>query len=111
MQFDPYSASVISTRLAPYKPNHLLFSNHSEADYINRYCRSRNAKKQFNSDSRGASHTAELHVILAGSLMIRRLKKDVLVLPKKKRTVVEVAGDGAGLQVSATIPRFAPFPT
>jgi hypothetical protein len=46
---------------------------------------------------KGASNTKELHVMLTGTLMIRRLKKDILVsLPQKERRVVKVEVQDAG---------------
>lgn len=39
----------------------------------------------------GASHCAELHAMLFGTIMIRRLKKDMLTeLPRKTRHIVRV---------------------
>lgn len=40
---------------------------------------------------KGANHTQELHVILTSTIMIRRLKKDILLqLPKKKRYLIKI---------------------
>jgi SNF2-related domain/Helicase conserved C-terminal domain len=57
-----------------------------------RYCRTKRKKKGgFGAEFNGASNTQELHILLAGSLMIRRLKVDILSeLPKKIRTIVRV---------------------
>ena len=58
-----------------------------EKEYAKRYCR--NSKGKYWSDYRGASNTKELHVMLSSTVMIRRLKKDVMaMLPKKQRTLI-----------------------
>jgi SWI/SNF-related matrix-associated actin-dependent regulator 1 of chromatin subfamily A len=45
----------------------------------------------FHTEFKGASNTQELHVMLTSTLMIRRLKTDILLsLPRKKREVVKV---------------------
>jgi len=64
-----------------------LFPSHWE--YINRYCGARmdNGKQTFD----GATHTQELHDILRKTIMIRRLKQDVLKdLPPKSRSVIPI---------------------
>lgn len=68
-----------------------------------RYCvdpRPSKEKSMYNSHNRfnfgenafkGANNTQELHVILTSTIMIRRLKKDILTqLPQKKRYLVKV---------------------
>ena len=58
-----------------------------EKEYAKRYCR--NSRGKYWSDYRGASNTKELHVMLSSTVMIRRLKKDVMaMLPKKQRTII-----------------------
>lgn len=48
-------------------------------------------------DFTGASHLDELQEILRSTIMVRRLKKDVLKeLPPKRRQVIELAADGDG---------------
>lgn len=58
--------------------------------FAERYC---DAKISFNHvDYSGASHIKELHTLLANTVMIRRLKSDVLTqLPAKVRQKVEIA--------------------
>jgi SNF2 family DNA or RNA helicase len=61
--------------------------------YAARYC---NACQQNGWNSDGSSNLAELQDRLRSSIMIRRLKKDVLKdLPPKTRKIVEIAPDAA----------------
>ena len=65
-----------------------LFPNYYA--FINRYCYSPNDV----SGKNGASNTKELHEILTGTIMLRRLKKDVeKELPEKQRVVVPMEMD------------------
>lgn len=62
--------------------------------FARRYCAA--TKGRWGWDFSGASNLAELHNILRSTIMIRRLKKDVLAeLPPKQRQVVEVPTNGA----------------
>jgi hypothetical protein len=59
-------------------------------DFGVRYCAGK--RGAFGWDFSGASNIQELHALLRHSVMVRRLKKDVLTgLPPKQRTLVEVA--------------------
>ena len=64
----------------------------SFTNFTSRYC---NPKETgWGMDYTGNSCTKELHYVLAQSIMIRRLKKDVLSeLPPKRRQKIEVATD------------------
>jgi hypothetical protein len=64
----------------------------NEKTYGKRYCKmKRGSKIGFGQEYKGASNTHELHVILTSTLMIRRLKIDILrQLPKKQRRIVKV---------------------
>ena len=74
---------------------HLIapMSWNSETDFCRRYCRGRGpGSGSWGAESKvGASNTAELHAMLFGTIMIRRLKKDTLTeLPPKSRHLVKV---------------------
>ncbi|KAG5185466.1 hypothetical protein JKP88DRAFT_354190 [Tribonema minus] len=58
-------------------------------DYGIRYCAAKRGR--FGWDYSGSSNLPELHALLRATVMIRRLKKDILSnLPPKQRTLVEV---------------------
>lgn len=72
---------------------------HSENHFCRRYCQgkgtsttTRGGTGSWGGEGKvGASHTAELHAMLFGTIMIRRLKKDTLTqLPPKLRHIVRV---------------------
>jgi SWI/SNF-related matrix-associated actin-dependent regulator 1 of chromatin subfamily A len=72
-----------------------------------RYCRNRPnrgagaaaGRDGFGSEFKGASNTKELHVLLTNSVMVRRLKKDILTqLPRKVRRVVKVDIEDFGVR-------------
>ena len=68
------------------------FSNFRE--FGNRYCDPRPNRWSGGVDYNGATNIKELHYLLMNSVMIRRLKKDVLAeLPPKRRQKVEVKVD------------------
>jgi SWI/SNF-related matrix-associated actin-dependent regulator 1 of chromatin subfamily A len=76
---------------------HLIapMSWHSEQHFCRRYCQGRGTGTGSGSwggeTKAGASHTEELHAMLFGTIMIRRLKKDMLTaLPPKTRHIVRV---------------------
>lgn len=67
-----------------------IFSHFHE--FANRYCNPRDTP--YGMDYSGAANIKELHFILEGKLMIRRLKKDVLKeLPAKIRQRIVVNTD------------------
>ncbi len=58
-------------------------------DFGIRYCAAK--RGQFGWDYSGSSNLQELHALLRGGIMIRRLKKDALLrLPQKRRLIVEI---------------------
>jgi SWI/SNF-related matrix-associated actin-dependent regulator 1 of chromatin subfamily A len=77
--------SELYTQLASVRPD--IF--YSFKVFANRYC---DPKPQYNIiDYTGASHIKELHTLLSNTVMIRRLKVDVLTqLPPKRRQKVEI---------------------
>lgn len=67
---------------------------HSWWDYQRRYCNG--TMTRWGLDVGGASRLEELQDLLRSSVMVRRLKKDVLTeLPAKRRQVIELAANGA----------------
>ena len=65
---------------------------HDEREFLLRYCRSKTGSSSGAfSEFNGASNTAELHACLCGTVMLRRLKSDILsMLPNKERRVVQI---------------------
>jgi len=69
-----------------------VFTNFRE--FGNRYCDPVHNRFSGGLDYKGATNIKELHYILLNSIMIRRLKKDVLTeLPPKRRQKIEVKLD------------------
>lgn len=61
-------------------------------EFGHRYCDPHTGK--FGVDWKGAANTNELHIILTKTLMIRRLKSEVLQeLPSKRKQRIEIEGD------------------
>ncbi len=68
--------------------------------YAKRYCAG--YQNGYGWDFSGASHLDELQETLRASIMIRRLKMDVLTeLPAKRRQVIEIPANGASAVVEA----------
>jgi SWI/SNF-related matrix-associated actin-dependent regulator of chromatin subfamily A-like protein 1 len=59
--------------------------------YAHRYCKP--VKKPWGWEYKGASNLSELHTNLKNTMMIRRLKKDVLDLPEKMREIIPLSID------------------
>jgi SWI/SNF-related matrix-associated actin-dependent regulator 1 of chromatin subfamily A len=68
--------------------------------YAKRYCGA--ARNKYGWDLSGASNLHELQARLRGTIMVRRLKRDVLTeLPPKIRQVIELPADGATAEIAA----------
>jgi SWI/SNF-related matrix-associated actin-dependent regulator 1 of chromatin subfamily A len=68
--------------------------------YAKRYCGA--VQGHYGWDLSGSSNLGELQRKLRGSIMIRRLKADVLTeLPAKRRSVIEISANGASSIVAA----------
>ena len=66
-----------------------IFTNFRE--FGARYCNPKQSKWKNGIDYEGANNVPELHYILSKSVMIRRLKRDVLKeLPKKRRQKLQI---------------------
>jgi SWI/SNF-related matrix-associated actin-dependent regulator of chromatin subfamily A-like protein 1 len=63
-----------------------------EKEFLDRYCRTKAGSSVVAfSEFNGASNTAELHACLRGTVMLRRLKSDILhMLPPKERRVKQI---------------------
>ncbi|MGH7248103.1 MAG: helicase-related protein, partial [Pseudomonadota bacterium] len=67
--------------------------------YARRYCAA--AQGRYGWDFSGSSNLGELQNKLRASIMVRRLKKDVLTeLPAKRRAVIELAANGASSAIA-----------
>jgi SWI/SNF-related matrix-associated actin-dependent regulator 1 of chromatin subfamily A len=74
--------------------------------FAKRYCGADNNGYGF--DPTGASNLPELQDKLRGTIMIRRLKADVLTeLPAKRRSIIEIPANGASAAVEAEADAFA----
>lgn len=74
--------------------------------YVTRYCAGYQADHGW--DVSGASHLDELQDKLRATIMVRRLKKDVLTeLPAKRRQVIELPANGAAGAVQAEADAYA----
>lgn len=68
--------------------------------YVTRYCAG--YKGKYGWDTSGASNLEELQQILRESIMLRRLKSEVLTeLPAKQRQVIELPANGATVAIEA----------
>ncbi|CAM9872577.1 unnamed protein product [Discosporangium mesarthrocarpum] len=66
-------------------------------DFGMRYCSGKRGK--FGWDFSGSSHIPELHALLRATIMVRRLKKDILKhLPPKQRSIVDIGVDDGDAQ-------------
>lgn len=67
-------------------------------DYVNRYCGAYQDEYGWHMD--GASHLEELNEKLRATVMVRRMKADVLTeLPPKERVVIPLAANGAAHKI------------
>ncbi|VBB25880.1 unnamed protein product [Acanthocheilonema viteae] len=74
-----------------------MFPNYR--DFATRYCNGKQGKYSF--EAKGCTNSDELAIILTGSIMLRRLKKDVLNdLPVKRREVVNLTDDSIYTNIS-----------
>ncbi|VDO58025.1 unnamed protein product [Onchocerca flexuosa] len=74
-----------------------MFPNYR--DFAFRYCDGKQGKYSF--EAKGCTNSDELAIILTGSVMLRRLKKDVLDdLPVKRREVVNLTDDSIYTNIS-----------
>ncbi|CAH2606120.1 DEAD/DEAH box helicase (plasmid) [Rhodovastum atsumiense] len=74
--------------------------------FARRYCDARNDGYGWNFN--GASHLDELQDLLRQTVMVRRLKKDVLTeLPPKRRQIIELPADAPALKAALTAERKA----
>ena len=74
--------------------------------YAVKYCAG--FKSRWGFDSSGSSNPDELQSLMRSTLMVRRLKKDVLEdLPAKRRTIVELPQNGSAGVIAAEAPAMA----
>lgn len=72
---------------------------HNFLDFAFRYCAAKQTR--WGLDATGASNLEELHQILRSTVMVRRLKSQVLAeLPPKQRSVIEVPSNGSSSLVA-----------
>lgn len=77
--------------------------------FSKRYCQSRRVKKEGQEDYTHASNIEELHTLLTASIMLRRIKSNILKqLPKKKRLTktVEVEDKTLAAELKADLEEF-----